>query len=58
MEKLKYHPMHWQRIKFLIKRMKRGKTEDDIVEEIKTLHWKDFNERVTRYHIKVAKRYL
>ena len=41
-----------------MKRIKRGNTEDNIVEEIKTLHWKDFNEKVARYHIKVAKRYL
>lgn len=53
--KINENPMHWQRIRFLRKRLKCGKSDDEIVSEIKDLQWFDFNESVTRRQIKFAR---
>jgi len=53
----KKQPMHWQRIRFLVKRLKQYRTEDEIINEIRKLKWTDFNENMSRFQIRNAKRY-
>jgi len=51
-------PNHRDRLKFLRNRLKKFRTEDEIIKEIKTLQWPDFNENVTIQQIRFAKKYF
>ena len=52
------NPNHKDRLKFLRNRLKKFRTEDEIVEEIKTLQYPDFNENVTRQQIRFARKHF
>jgi len=54
--KIKHHPLHKHRLKFVIKRIKKGKTDDEIISEMNALQWIDVNKTVSLYQIKCLRR--
>lgn len=53
---LKNHPLHKHRLRFVSKRIKKGKTDDEIISEMITLKWIDFNKTVSLDQIKCLRR--
>ena len=53
---MKQHPPHKHRLRFVIKRIKKGKTDSEIISEMITLKWIDFNKTVSSYQIKCLRR--
>ena len=53
---LKNHPPHKHRLRFVLKRIKKGKIDGEITSEMITLKWIDFNKTVSLYQIKCIRR--
>ena len=53
---MKYCPPHKHRLKFALKRIKKGKTDDEIISEMNALQWIDVNKTVSLYQIKCLRR--
>ena len=45
------NPDHYTRLLFVILRKEQGRTVDEVMDEIRSFKWIDFNERVSRYQV-------